>query len=79
MDIGVFHEFVEADTFFDKIPKRITLKDAQLDVYYVMIIPANKGPWSYDSVLLIIFFKFVVNVFGSNILFLRLVSTLLLK
>lgn len=48
LDNGIFYEFVKADTFFDKNPVRITLKDVQLDVNYVMIISTTAGLWGYN-------------------------------
>lgn len=48
LDSGIFYEFVEADTFFDEHPKRITLKDVQMGINYVMIISSNAGLWAYN-------------------------------
>lgn len=48
LDNGIFYEFVKADTFFDENPTRITLKDVQLDVNYVMIISTTAGLWGYN-------------------------------
>ena len=48
LDNGVFYEFVKADTFFDKNPKRITLKDVEVGVNYVMIISTTAGLWAYN-------------------------------
>ena len=43
LDSGIFYEFIEADHFFEEAPKRITLKDVQLGVNYVIIISTNAG------------------------------------
>jgi len=48
LNSGVFYEFVKANTFFDKNPQRITLKDVKVDVNYVMIISTNAGLWAYN-------------------------------
>ncbi|MDC0008105.1 GH3 auxin-responsive promoter family protein [bacterium] len=48
LDSGIFYEFVRADEFFQENPKRITLKDVELHVNYVMIISTDAGLWSYN-------------------------------
>lgn len=48
LDSGIFYEFIEADHFFEEAPKRITLKDVQLGVNYVIIISTNAGLWAYN-------------------------------
>jgi len=48
LNSGIFYEFVKADTFFDKNPQRITLKDVKVGVNYVMIISTNAGLWAYN-------------------------------
>jgi len=48
LDSGMFYEFVEADSFFDKNPKRITIKDVKVAVNYVMLISSNAGLWCYN-------------------------------
>ena len=48
LNSGVFYEFVKSNTFFDKNPQRITLKDVKVDVNYVMIISTNAGLWAYN-------------------------------
>jgi len=48
LNSGIFYEFVKADTFFDKSPQRITLKDVKVGVNYVMIISTNAGLWAYN-------------------------------
>ena len=45
---GIFYEFVKADEFFDEHPKRITIKDVELGINYVMIISSNAGLWAYN-------------------------------
>ncbi|RAJ17889.1 GH3 auxin-responsive promoter family protein [Olleya aquimaris] len=48
LDSGMFYEFVKADTFFDDNPKRLTIKDVEVGVNYVMIISTNAGLWAYN-------------------------------
>ena len=48
LDSGIFYEFIEADSFFEDNPKRITLKDVQKGVNYVIIISTNAGLWAYN-------------------------------
>ncbi|WP_420571255.1 GH3 auxin-responsive promoter family protein [Kordia sp.] len=48
LNSGIFYEFIKADAFFDENPTRITLKDVQLGVNYVMIISTNAGLWAYN-------------------------------
>ena len=48
LDSGMFYEFIVADSFFDPDPKRLTLKDVQKGVNYVMIISTNAGLWAYN-------------------------------
>lgn len=48
LNSGIFYEFVKADDFFDENPERLTLKNVELDVNYVMIISTNAGLWAYN-------------------------------
>jgi hypothetical protein len=48
LNSGIFYEFVKADEFFDTNPTRITIKDVELGVNYVMIISSNAGLWAYN-------------------------------
>ena len=48
LDSGMFYEFIVADTFFDKSPQRLTLKEVKIGVNYVMIISTNAGLWAYN-------------------------------
>jgi hypothetical protein len=45
---GIFYEFIPANEFFDENPTRISLKDVQLDVNYVIILNTNAGLWGYN-------------------------------
>ncbi len=48
LNAGIFYEFVKADEFFDQHPARLTIKDVELGVNYVMIISTNAGLWAYN-------------------------------
>ncbi|NJX14031.1 GH3 auxin-responsive promoter family protein [Tamlana crocina] len=48
LNSGIFYEFIKADEFFNDNPKRITIKDVEVGVNYVMIISTNAGLWGYN-------------------------------
>lgn len=48
VNAGIFYEFIPADKFFDENPPRLTLKDVELDVNYVLILNTNAGLWGYN-------------------------------
>jgi len=48
LNSGIFYEFIKADEFFNERPNRITIKDVELGVNYVMIISTNAGLWAYN-------------------------------
>ncbi|GAA4234000.1 GH3 auxin-responsive promoter family protein [Postechiella marina] len=48
LNSGIFYEFVKADTFFDENPERITIKDVEVGINYVIIITTNAGLWAYN-------------------------------
>jgi len=48
LDSGIFYEFIKADEFLNENAKRITLKDVELGINYVMIISTNAGLWAYN-------------------------------
>ncbi|CAL68232.1 GH3 auxin-responsive promoter family protein [Christiangramia forsetii] len=48
LDSGIFYEFIKADEFYDKDPKRLLLKDVEIGVNYVMIISSTAGLWGYN-------------------------------
>jgi len=48
LNSGVFYEFVKAEDFFTKNPKRITIEDVALNVNYAMIISTDAGLWGYN-------------------------------
>ncbi len=48
LNSGIFYEFIKADEFFNKNPKRISIKDVELGINYVLIISTNAGLWAYN-------------------------------
>ena len=48
LNSGIFYEFIKADEFFDDNPKRITIKDVELGINYVMVVSTNAGLWAYN-------------------------------
>jgi len=48
LNSGIFYEFIKVDEFFEENPKRITIKDVEVGVNYVMIISTNAGLWAYN-------------------------------
>ncbi len=48
LNSGIFYEFVEASSFFDENPNRLTIGEVKLGVNYVMIISTNAGLWAYN-------------------------------
>ncbi|OAB80231.1 GH3 auxin-responsive promoter family protein [Cochleicola gelatinilyticus] len=48
LNSGIFYEFIEATTFFDENPIRLTIGDVKKNVNYVMIVSTNAGLWAYN-------------------------------
>lgn len=48
VNAGIFFEFIPADLFFQENPPRISLKDVELGVNYVIILNTNAGLWGYN-------------------------------
>lgn len=48
LNSGIFYEFVKSDEFFGDNPRRITIKDVEIGVNYLMIISTNAGLWAYN-------------------------------
>ena len=48
LNSGIFYEFIKVDEYFDKNPKRISLKDVEIGVNYVIIISTTAGLWGYN-------------------------------
>mgnify|MGYP000853026091 FL=1 len=67
LNSGIFYEFIPVETFFEPNPKRITLKDVEIGVNYVIIISTTAGLWAYnigDTVQFTSLFPFRVIVSG---------------
>ncbi len=45
---GIFYEFIPANSFFDRNPKRICLADVKIGVNYILILNTNAGLWGYN-------------------------------
>ncbi|MDG2397158.1 MAG: GH3 auxin-responsive promoter family protein [Flavobacteriaceae bacterium] len=45
---GIFYEFIETSKFLTKEQKRVSLKDVEIGINYVMIISSNAGLWAYN-------------------------------
>lgn len=48
LNSGIFYEFIKADEFFNENSNRITIKDVEVGINYVMIISTNAGLWAYN-------------------------------
>lgn len=48
LNSGIFYEFIPAKEFFNEHPTRISLKEVQLGVNYVLILNTNAGLWGYN-------------------------------
>ena len=48
LNSGIFYEFVKAADFYNENPTRITLKDVEIGVNYVMLISTTAGLWCYN-------------------------------
>ncbi len=48
LNSGIFYEFIKAEEFFTDNPKRLTIKEVEIGVNYVLIISTNAGLWAYN-------------------------------
>jgi hypothetical protein len=48
LNSGIFYEFIPATEFFEENPTRISIKDVQIGVNYVIILNTNAGLWGYN-------------------------------
>jgi phenylacetate-coenzyme A ligase PaaK-like adenylate-forming protein len=48
LDSGIFYEFIPADEFFNENPTRLSIKDVELGVNYVIILNTSAGLWGYN-------------------------------
>lgn len=49
LDSGVFYEFISVKDFNSNSYNRITVKDVEINVNYVLIISTNAGLWAYNT------------------------------
>ncbi len=48
LNSGMFYEFIPASEFYNENPTRISLKDVELGVNYVIILNTSAGLWGYN-------------------------------
>ena len=48
LNSGIFYEFISSTEFFDENPTRISLKDVEIGVNYVIILNTTAGLWGYN-------------------------------
>ena len=48
LDSGIFYEFIKVTDFLNNNIKRITLKDVEVGINYVLIISTTAGLWGYN-------------------------------
>ena len=48
LDTGIFYEFIPASEFFNPNPTRISIKDVELGINYVLLLNTNAGLWGYN-------------------------------
>lgn len=48
LDSGMFYEFIPAVEFFNENPRRLSIKDVELGVNYVLVISSSAGLWGYN-------------------------------
>ena len=48
LNSGIFYEFIPSKEFYDENPSRISLRDVELGVNYVIILNTNAGLWGYN-------------------------------
>ena len=49
LNSGIFYEFIEISEIIKSNPKRISIKNVELDKNYVLIISTNAGLWGYNT------------------------------
>ena len=45
---GIFYEFIPSTEFFNENPNRISLKEVEIGIDYVLILNTNAGLWAYN-------------------------------
>ena len=67
LNSGIFYEFVEVSEMSKRNPKRLSIKDVQLNQNYVLIISTNAGLWGYntgDTIMFVSLAPFRIKVTG---------------
>lgn len=48
LNSGIYYEFIPANEYFNKAPRRINLEDVELGINYAIILNTNAGLWGYS-------------------------------
>jgi hypothetical protein len=48
LDDGIYYEFIPVEEVFDAAPRRLSLKDVELNKQYAVVINSNAGLWGYN-------------------------------
>jgi GH3 auxin-responsive promoter len=48
IDAGIFYEFIPMEEFHSNNPRRLNLREVELDVQYSLVLTSNAGLWSYS-------------------------------
>lgn len=48
LNSGIFFEFIPANEYFDKNPRRLSIEEVELGVNYALIVNSNAGLWGYS-------------------------------
>lgn len=48
-DSGIYYEFIKAEDFEKKNPKRFNLSNIKININYVLIVSTNAGLWAYNT------------------------------
>lgn len=67
INAGIFFEFIPVSEFHEENPSRISLRDVELGVNYVLILSTNAGLWGYnigDTVSFVSLFPYRIKVTG---------------
>ncbi|MFM7218110.1 MAG: GH3 auxin-responsive promoter family protein [Bacteroidota bacterium] len=48
LDSGIFFEFIPASEFFSPTPRRLSIREVQTGVNYVLVLNSNAGMWGYN-------------------------------
>ncbi|GAB2765282.1 GH3 auxin-responsive promoter family protein [Rhabdobacter roseus] len=48
LDSGIFFEFIPVETYFDAVPKRLSIEEVEVGKNYAVVINNNAGLWGYS-------------------------------